>query len=214
MPFTEGVSTRSRNAIAHPGLIVKGKTCRSSNEVAAECQAKEEAKEKKALIKAVGIKRVTAYEVNQAEKHAADATPQAKPKANLKHLTHTRSYANILVGSDVKMTDGGESDGDFNPESEDTVTASNTETETEGLELPPKKKKKVVENNATEKANALKAKIRDAIEEEKIGLVRPRANNNDLNLDLNLMPNPKRTRPADPATDRAISDQLEGKLLS
>ena len=57
------------------------------------------------------------------------------------------------------MTDGGESDGDFNPESEDTVTASNTETETEGLELLPKKKKKVVENNATEKANTPKAKL-------------------------------------------------------
>jgi len=77
----------------------------------------------------------------------------------LKPLTHTCSYANILVGSNVEMTDGGESDGDFNPESEDTVTASNTETETEGLELLPKKKKKVVENNATEKANTPKAKL-------------------------------------------------------
>jgi len=75
MPFTEGVSTCSRNAITHPGLIVKGKTRRSSDKVTAKHQAKKEAKEKKALTKAVGIKCVAMYKVNQAEKHVADATP-------------------------------------------------------------------------------------------------------------------------------------------
>lgn len=214
MPSTEGVATRSKNVVTHPGLVVKGKTRRSTSKVAAERQAKEDAKEKKALTKAIGIKRVAAYEVNQAEKHAADATPRAKPKSNLKPLTRTRSYANILVGSDAEMKDGEKLDGDFHMENEDTVTASNTETETESVELPPKKKKKVVENSAGEKVNASKPKIRDAIEEEKKNLVGPRANNNDLDLDLT--PNPKRTRLADPATNKAISHpvQVEGELPS
>jgi hypothetical protein len=158
MPSTEGVSTRSRNAIVHPGLTVKGKPRRSSKEVAAERQAKKEAKQKKARTKTAGIKCVAAYEVDQAEKHAADATPRAKPKT--KPLTRTRSYANILIGSDAEMTDGEVPDGDFSLEDENTtMTASNTETEAESVELPPKKKKKVEENNATKKMNASKPKV-------------------------------------------------------
>jgi hypothetical protein len=213
MSSTKGVSTRSGNATTHPGLVVKGRPRRSSNEVAAQRQAKEEAKQKKARTKAAGIKRVAAYEVDQAEKHAADATPQAKPKT--KPLTRTRAYANILVGSDDEMTDDKVPDGDFDLENEDaSMASSHTETETESVELPPKKKK-VVENNVTvKKVDAPKPKIRDEIEEQKIGLARPRANDDTLDRDL-VTPNPKRTRLAGPVTessDGANSDQ--GKLPS
>jgi hypothetical protein len=215
MPSTKGVSTRSRNAIVHPGLVVKGNPRCSSKEVAAERQAKEEAKQKKARTKAAGIKRVAAYEIDQADKHAADATPRAAPKA--KPLTRTRSYANILVGSDVEMTDGEVPGGgsNFDLENEDIdMSASNTETES--VELPPKKKKKAMANDlevTVKKADAPKPKLRDAVEKEKMNLARSRVN---VDIpDLDPTPNPKRTRPAGPATefnDWAISDQ--GKVPS
>ena len=59
------------------------------------------------------------------------------------------------------MTDGEVPDGDFNLENKDTsMTGSHMETETESVELPPKKKKKVMENNATvKKVDAPKPKI-------------------------------------------------------
>jgi hypothetical protein len=75
MPSTRGVSTCSKNADQHPGPAVKKNTHCSSKEVAAECQAKEEAKQEKARTKAAGIKRVAEYEMAQASKDAADATP-------------------------------------------------------------------------------------------------------------------------------------------
>jgi len=48
------------------------------------------------------------------------------------------------MGSDVEMSDGEVLESDFNPENEDIpMTESNTDTES--VVLPPKKKKKVVE---------------------------------------------------------------------
>jgi hypothetical protein len=186
MSSTKGVSTRAKNAVVHPGLVVKGKTRRSSKEVAAERQAKEEAKQEKARTKAAGIKRVAEYEMAQADKDAADATPRAAPKT--KPLMRTRSYADVVAGSDAEMTDGEVLDSNFDPENEDIpMTASDAETEI--VELPPKKKKKmvekVVENEATaKKVKAPKPKVRDAIKavklEEEKGPARPKLNDDIL----------------------------------
>jgi hypothetical protein len=210
--------------------VTKGKARRSSKEVAAERQAKEEAKLEKARTKAAGIKRVAEYEMAQADKDAADGTPRAVPKA--KPLVRTHSYANVLMGpkSDVEMNDGEVSDGevlesDFNPENEDiAMTESNTDTES--VVLRPRKKTKVVEKVAEEvigkevtakKVKVPKPKVRDAIKavrlEEEKGPATRKANNEILDLDPT--PKPKRTRPAAPATelsDWVIPDQ--GKLPS
>ena len=75
MSSAQRVSTHSKNAAQHPGLVTKAKPRRSSKEVAAERQAKEDAKQEKARTKAAGIKRVAEYEMAQADKDAADATP-------------------------------------------------------------------------------------------------------------------------------------------
>ena len=210
MPSTRGVSTRSKNADQHPGLAVKKNARRSSKEVAAERQAKEDAKLEKARTKAAGIKRVAEYEMAQASKDAADATPRAAPQA--KPLVRTRSYADVLKGSDDEMSDIETSDGgrwgsDFNPEDSDIpMTGSNTETERQSL--PPKKKKKVAQKETTQKETVkqekvpklklLKPTVRGAI--KAIQDVRPA---NDI-LDLDPTPKPKRTggaRPAPPATE-------------
>ena len=88
MPATHGVSTRSKNADQHPGLAAKKNTRRSSKEVAAESQAKEDAKQEEARTRATGIQHVAEYEMAQASKDAADATPPAASKA--KPLVRTR----------------------------------------------------------------------------------------------------------------------------
>lgn len=224
MPATRGVSTRSKNADQHPGLAVKKNTRRSSKEVAAERQAKEDAKQEKARTRAAGIKRVAEYEMAQASKDAADATPRAAPKA--KPLVRTRSYADVLKGSDdemsdVETSDGGRQGSDFNPENSDIpMTGSNTETES--VSLPPKKKKKVAQKETAQKETTQKEtvkkekvpkpKIRDAIKAiQDVGL-EERGPASDI-LDLDPTPKPKRTRaarPAPPATefeDWSIPDQ-------
>jgi hypothetical protein len=210
MPATRGVSTRSKNADQHPGLAVKKNARRSSKEVAAERQAKEDAKQEKAHTKAAGIKRVAEYEMAQASKDAADATPRAAPQA--KPLARTRSYANVLKGSDdemsdVETSDGGRRGSDFNPEDSDIpMTGSNTETE--HVSLPPKKKKKVAQKETIQKETVkqekvlkpkvLKPKVQDAIKAiQDVGL-EEQGPANDI-LDLDPTPKPKRTRGARPA---------------
>jgi hypothetical protein len=215
MPSTRGVSTHSKNADQHPGLAVKKNTRRSSKEVAAERQAKEDAKLEKARTKAAGIKRVAEYEMAQASKDAADATPRAAPQA--KPLARTRSYADVLKGSDDEMSDietsdGGRRGSDFNPEDSDIpMTGSNTETER--LSLPPKKKKKVAQKETTQKETVKQEKVpkpkvpkptvRGAIKAiQDVGL-EEQGPANDI-LDLDPTPKPKRTRgarPAPPATE-------------
>jgi hypothetical protein len=216
MPSTRGVSTRPKNADQHPGLVVKKSTRRSSKEVAAERQAKEDAKREKERTKAAGIKRVAEYEMAQANKDAVEATPRVAPKA--KPLARTRSYANVLKGSDDEMSDVETSDGgrrgdDFNPEDSDIpMTGSNTETES--VSLPPKKKKKVAQKETTQKETVKKEKVPkpkiwDAIKAiQAVGF----EEQNDI-VDLDPTPKPKRTRgarPAPPATefgDWSIPDQ-------
>ena len=75
MASTRRVSTHSKNIDQHPGLVVKKNTRRSSKDVAAERQAKEDTKREKACTQATGIKRVAEYETAQASRDAADATP-------------------------------------------------------------------------------------------------------------------------------------------
>jgi hypothetical protein len=103
------MNTRAKNATQRPRLVVEKdkKKCRSKEEVQAERQAKEDAKEEKARTKAAGIKRVAAYEQNQANEDAVEATPKAAPQPRALHCT--RSYAQIperkdtVPYSDVEM---------------------------------------------------------------------------------------------------------------
>ena len=106
MATRSNITTRAKNANQHPGLIVgkDKKKCCTNQEVQAERQAKEDAKEEKALTKAAGIKRVAVYEQNQADEDAVDATPKVAPQA--RQLHRTRSYAQIPEveeDSDVEM---------------------------------------------------------------------------------------------------------------
>ena len=100
---TNHVSTRSKNSTQHPGLLVPKQTRRSSDEVAADRKAKEDAKRKKDDTKAAGIKHVAIFEQNQAAKDAMERTPQVVTKTN--PLVCTPSYADVLHNSDVEMSD-------------------------------------------------------------------------------------------------------------
>jgi hypothetical protein len=219
MPSTRGVTTRSKNADQHPGLTVKKNTRRSSKEVAAERQAKEDAKLEEARTKAAGIKRVAEYEMAQASKDAADATPRAAPKA--KPLVRTRSYANVLMASDdemrgVETNDGGRRGSDFNPEESD-IPMIGSNTDTESVSLPPKKKKKAAQRETTQnemvrQEKVPKPKVRDAIKAiQDVGL-EEQGPANDI-LDPDPMPKPKSTRgsrsvpPATEFEDWSIPDQ-------
>ena len=101
------MNTRAKNSTQRPGLIVEKKKHRSKEEVQAERQAKADAKEEKARTKAAGIKRVAAYEQNQANEDAVEATPKAAPQPRALH--RTRGYALIperkdtVPESDVEM---------------------------------------------------------------------------------------------------------------
>ncbi|KAI0245319.1 hypothetical protein BJV78DRAFT_1288215 [Lactifluus subvellereus] len=164
--MSQRVSTRSQNAAQHPGLVVKGKPRRSTKEVAAERQAKEDAKQEKARTKAAGIKRV------------AEPMP----------LRRTWSYANVLTGSDVEMSDGDQPGSEFNPEVKD-IPGSESNTGTD---------------------------IETAAKLEENSLVRPAVDDDTLDLDPTVMPNPMKTRLAAPATgsgDRQVVSGQE-KLLS
>ncbi|KAG2337301.1 hypothetical protein BDR05DRAFT_895480, partial [Suillus weaverae] len=65
--------THTKNATQHPGLVdvVPKKKRRTAAEVAAERQAKLDAKEEKECAKGAGIKCVAEYEKKQAEKDAS-----------------------------------------------------------------------------------------------------------------------------------------------
>jgi hypothetical protein len=128
----------------------------------------------------------------------------------------TRSYADVLKGSDdemsdVEMSDGGRQGGDFNPEDSDIpMTGSNTEMES--VSLPPKKKKKVAQKETIKKEKVPQPKIQDAIKAIQVIRLEEQGPANNI-LDLDPMPKPKRTRGtrlAPPATkfgDWMIPDQ-------
>ena len=97
------IKTRSKNTTQHPGLLIPKQTRHTSDEVAASCMAKEDAKKQREDAKKAGIEHVAEFEQNQAEKDAIERTPQVVTKPN--PLVHTCSYADVLRSSDVEMTD-------------------------------------------------------------------------------------------------------------
>lgn len=156
------VTTRSKNATQHPGLLDQGSQRRSKTEAAAERQAKAKAKEDKAIAKAAGIKRVAEFEKADAEKNALDATPRAPP------LRRTSSHAFIPLYAkqrtpesvDVKMSDASEDASENEALSQRVEDDETTDTEEAP---PPKKKKKVTETVVPKAVKAPKVKVRDAI---------------------------------------------------
>ena len=144
MPSTERVTTRSKNAAQHPGLLVPKQQRRTKDQVEAARQAKEDIKMKKELAKAAAIKRVADFERKQADDDSVEVTPRvvAKPKA----LVRTRSYANVLAGeevipsSDVDMADG-ETGSAFEPMEEDEEQTTDNDAKSTVILSPPRKKK-------------------------------------------------------------------------
>jgi hypothetical protein len=141
---TNRVTTRAKNAAQRPGLVIQKQTRRTSDEVAAIREAKEDAKREKEDIKKAGIKRVADFERNQAEKDAMEQTPKVVTKQN--RLFRTRSYADVLrsTGSDLEMTDGTAAPGkSFKLAVVEPGQTTDDDMETDGMEtavqdLPPK----------------------------------------------------------------------------
>jgi hypothetical protein len=201
MSSTRGVTTCSKNAAQHPGLIVKTqRPRRTSKEVAAERQAKEDAKKEKALTKAANIKRIADYEIAQANKDALDATPKAIP--GRRPLIRTRSYADVLAGNEIiSDSDAETNDGGTNrDEAEETQTADSDASGDTEILSPPRKKKKVEEKQkemAKVKAKAPKPKIRDAIKAAQVARLEegkgPASDDGSL-MDFDSDPTPKKTK--------------------
>jgi hypothetical protein len=172
--------TRTKNATQCPGLVdvVLKKKRRTAAEVAAERQAKLDAKEEKERAKGAGIKHVAEYEKKQAEKDAStDATPRAavlpnskpRPKPSPKK-THEKSPTpppeDDRFISDVEMDDAAIDTSTYNPDP--SQASETTDTRMDGSELsetptsPPKKKARI-DKQEGKKVLAEKTKVRDAI---------------------------------------------------
>jgi hypothetical protein len=221
MYLTHGVTTCSKNAAQHPGLIVKIQCpwC-TSKEVAAECQAKEDVKREKALTKAANIKCIADYEIAQANKDVLDVTPKTIPER--RPLIHTCSYADVLAGnetisdSDVEMDGGGiNQDKVDEMQTADSDASGNTE-----ILLPPRKKKKVEEKQRkmpNMKAKTLKPKIQDAIKAVQVTRLeegKDLASDDGGLMDFDSDPMPKKTKVSKsvvPASD-SDDDQASASL--
>jgi hypothetical protein len=201
MSTTNRITTRSKNAAQHPGLLVPKQRRRTSAEVAAARQAKADIKNTKELTKAAGIKRVAEFERKQADDEAAEGTPRVvtKPKA----LVRTRSYADVLAGervaiftSDVEMADG-ETGSVFEAEEFEGETTDN-DTEYVVHASPPRKKTRVEQKVEQKPQKPPKAKVRDAIkavqiktpEKEQIEI-----SDNDAIVDVDPTPKPRKVHP-------------------
>lgn len=147
---TNRVTTRSKNSSQHPGLLLglgPKQSRRTSDEVEAARQAKEEDKKRKEDNRKAGINRVAEFEQKQAEKDELEQTPRVqavtKPGPSLRPLVRTRSYADVLRHgmSDIEMDDATS----VQPPSQlATVEPGQTTDDgmrTEVQDLPPKKKK-------------------------------------------------------------------------
>jgi hypothetical protein len=159
---TNRVTTRSKNATQHPGLIDQKQLRRTNDEVAALREAKEEAKNEKERTKKRGIKRVAAFEKQQADDDTMEQTPKAviKPRP----LVRTRSYADVLRGDDVDMVSVSDKDARPNTVFKVAHIGDGQTTESDGMETaveqaPPKKKMKVSKTERKGKSLSL----RDAI---------------------------------------------------
>jgi hypothetical protein len=194
MSATNHITTCSKNAAQHPGLLVPKQSRRTKDEVAAACQAKEDIKKNKELTKATNIKHVAEFEREQVNDDAVGGTPRVltKPKA----LIRTRSYANVLAGdeatasSDVEMADG-ETGSDFEPgiEEKDEMTDDNAEST---IILSPPRKKKRVEKKAP------KSKVRDTIKAVQVQKPQEKQivmSDDDEVVDVDPTPKPRKTLP-------------------
>ncbi|KAG2335812.1 hypothetical protein BDR05DRAFT_953807 [Suillus weaverae] len=172
--------TCTKNATQCPGLVdvvPKKKHCTAA-EVAAECQAKLDAKEEKERAKGAGIKRVAEYEKKQAEKDAStDATLRAavllKSKPRPKPIPKTTRAKSPTPPpeddrfiSDVEMDDAAIDTSTYNPDP--SQASETTDTHMDGSELsetptsPPKKKARI-DKWEGKKVPAEKTKVQDAI---------------------------------------------------
>ena len=153
MSTTNRVTTNSKNTARHAGLLIP-----TSDEVAAIRQPKVDAKNKKKLTKAAGIK-----DVAELERKHADDEDTSRVAIKPRPLVRTRSYADVMAGDNVIRTSGvemadvetgsasepGEDDGQATDVAESPVQSS-----------PPRKKKRVEPKRVPK---APKPKVRDAI---------------------------------------------------
>lgn len=155
-----GITTRSRNASQHPGLVAQRKPRRTTEQVASERQAKEQVKIDKELTKVAHIKRIAEYEKGQADLDANDMTPRAAPRT--RPLVRTRSYADVLSDREAVLANDVEMDSDDNNSTFVPVEVEDEGTTTEECPepptSPPRKRAKV-----GPKTKAPKPKVRDAI---------------------------------------------------
>lgn len=160
---TNRLTTRPKNAVQHPGLLIPKQTRRSSTEVAAIREAKEKAKKEKELTKTAGIKRVAAFEKNQADNDAMEQTPRVVTTQKPKPLVRTRSYADVLRGDDVDMVEGqsAEPDSAFEVANiEDSQMTESDGMETAVEQAPPRKKMKVNKKDRKGTAPAVRDSIK------------------------------------------------------
>ena len=201
---TNRLMTRSQNATQHPGHLVPKQTRRTSEEVAADRKAKEDAKKEKERTKKAGIKRVAAFEKNQADNDAMEQTPRVVTKP--RPLVRTRSYADVLRGDDMDMVDG------QSAELSSALEVANVEdgqtTESDGMDTaveqaPPRKKAKISKTDRKVKAptvrDAIKA-VQDTTKKTHKHKKTEASDNESMEIDVTPKPkNPKMRAP--PSTE-------------
>jgi hypothetical protein len=221
MASTNRITTRSKNAAQHPGLAISKQQRRTSQQVAAERQAKEVAKKQKELNKAAGINRIAEYEETQAAEDAVEATPRPAPKSKARGLVRTRSYADVTKAGKVDVGMDTDVGSVFEPEdirgrevteSEGDAEAK-TDTDTDASLSPPKKKKRVeVKHEDTAKvAKPPKPKVRDAIKAVQVNkaagdLVPVQYITTAQHDFIDLDPTPKKTK--------AIGNEVEYRVVA
>jgi hypothetical protein len=210
------ITTRSKNATQRPGLLIQKQVRRTSDEVAAIREAKEDAEKKKEHTKQAGIKRVAAFEKNQAEDDAMEQTPRVVTKP--RPLVRTRSYADVLRSDYVEAVEGRATEPDSafevaNVEGGQTTESDGTKT---AVEAPPKKKMKISAKDGKGKT----PRVRDAIKviqntSEKTYKRKKAAEPEDSDSEgIYVTPKPSKNRrirrvaPRDPSTDSEPEDDL------
>ena len=209
---TDRVTTRSKNASQHPGLLVPKQTRRTTQEVSAIREAKENLKKEKELTRRAGIKRVAVFEKGQADDDAIEQTPRVMTKP--RPLVCTHSYANVLHGDYSGNIDGqsAEPDSAFEMPVGDAADGQTTESAaSDGMETvveqplaPPRKKitinKKDQKGKAPGVRDAIKA-IQDAPEKKgKHKKSKESSDSESMKIDATPMPK-KKIRRRVPSTE-------------
>jgi len=135
------IETRAGNKSAHPGHVVKPRTCRTAAEVQAERDAKTQAKEDRELARKQSIGRAAQFETEDLiQENDFDVTPRPAFTPKLRPLPQINPFP--AESSDIKMAEGSDFDGaDFKPPTADgsvMVDDSAVESDPE----PPVKKAK------------------------------------------------------------------------